>query len=72
MTGAGREIGDGEFKFLNTRPRVKESATEWPFSDDLSLRLADGESSMTLSLSSSTLLGDAPIGDNLLFVNLVV
>ena len=33
--------------------------------DDFRLRLADGESSMTLSLSSSALNGDAPIEDNL-------
>jgi hypothetical protein len=64
-------MGDGEFKFLNSLPRVKEDGTGMPFSDDLSLRLADGESSITLSLSSSTLPGDAPIGDNLLLVNLV-
>jgi hypothetical protein len=36
------------------------------FNVDLGLRFAEGESSITLSLSPSTFLGDAKIGDNLL------
>lgn len=55
--------------FRSTRARVKDNErSEAAVSDELSLRLADGESSITLSLSPSTLPGEARIGDNLLVV----
>jgi hypothetical protein len=63
----------GEFKFLSNRPRVNdEEGAEIIVNVDLGLRLADGESPITLSLSPSTLPGEAPIGDNLLLASLDV
>lgn len=70
---AFRDRGVGEFMFLNSRPRVNdEEGAERTVNVDFGLRLADGEVSITLSLSPSTLLGDAPIGDNLLLASLDV
>lgn len=64
-------MGVGEFKFLSSRPRVKdEEGAETTVNVDLGLRLAEGEPPMTLSLSPSTLPGEAPIGDNLLLASL--
>jgi len=70
---AFRERGVGEFKFLSSRPRVnEEEGAEMTVNVELGLRLAEGESSITLSLSPSTLPGEAPIGDNLLLASLDV
>lgn len=55
-----RDNGVGESNCLERRSWVKEEGFEdMTFSRDLGLILADGESSITLSLSSSTLPGDA-------------
>jgi hypothetical protein len=61
------ESGFGNPRFFEMRPPVYEApGVDTGFNIDLVLRLADGDSSITLSLSPSRHPGDAKIGDNLL------
>ncbi len=63
--------GVGSPTLLEVRPFKNEEGRDATFSDNFGLRLADGESSIALSLSRSMLPGDAITGDNLLLDNRV-